>query len=367
MNSELYQSRALAVFRNSLRVGAMREQEFDQILAARSRRSMERRKTLLLPRVDIRAPFKQHPNNLDIAARHSRVQRSHFEGIASLPIHIGARVQQILNQISVSEKGGQAQRIKTIRGVSVDRFRKLLDHRPHPLQVADCAGIEDIQHAAALRENGRNPRLPVVTGQRDQRNSLRRARAYQVRLFRNQFANPRSVALLNGRSNFREIHREITIITVYPITNRRIMISFFKPRTKPYELGALETKVMDILWSRGETSVRDAVTLLPRPLAYTTVMTTLDRLFKKGLLDRSKEDRAFFYTPRFSRTEWEAKRAGDLLTNMFSGKSSNDLLISCLVDAVGSQDAALLDQLEKKIRLKRIELNQVDQKSKRNP
>ena len=140
------------------------------------------------------------------------------------------------------------------------------------------------------------------------------------------------------------------------------MINLFKLRTKPYELGALETKVMDILWSRGQTSVRDAVTLLPRPLAYTTVMTTLDRLFKKGLLDRFKEDRAFFYTPRFSRTEWEAKRAGDLLTNMFSGKSSNDLLISCLVDAVGSHDAALLDQLEKKIRLKRMELNKPEQK-----
>jgi predicted transcriptional regulator len=139
------------------------------------------------------------------------------------------------------------------------------------------------------------------------------------------------------------------------------MISLFKSHTKPYELGALETEVMDILWSRGQTCVRDAVTLLKRPLAYTTVMTTLDRLFKKGLLDRFKEDRAFFYTPRFSRTEWEAKRAGDLLTNMFSGKS-NDLLISCLVDAVGSQDAALLDQLEKKIRLKRIELNQPDRK-----
>jgi predicted transcriptional regulator len=145
------------------------------------------------------------------------------------------------------------------------------------------------------------------------------------------------------------------------------MINLFKLRTKPYELGTLETNVMEILWSRGQTSVRDAVTLLPRPLAYTTVMTTLDRLFKKGLLDRFKEDRAFFYTPRFSRTEWEAKRAGDLLTNMFNGKSSNDLLISCLVDAVGSQDAALLDQLEKKIRLKRIELNQLEQKQQRNP
>lgn len=129
---------------------------------------------------------------------------------------------------------------------------------------------------------------------------------------------------------------------------------------------------MEILWARGkscgETSVRCAVGLLPRPLAYTTVMTTLDRLFKKGLLDRRKEDRAFFYTPRFSRTEWEARRAGDLLTNMLStAESSNDMLISCLVDAVGSQDAALLDQLENKIRIKRIELQRLELKQQRNP
>ena len=151
------------------------------------------------------------------------------------------------------------------------------------------------------------------------------------------------------------------------------MIRLFKPRISPYDLGALESKVMDILWTRSdaarceETSVRDAVNLLARPLAYTTVMTTLDRLFKKGLLDRRKEDRAFFYTPRFSKIEWEAKRASDLITNMLSGKSSNDMLMSCLVDAVGSEDAALLDQLENKIRLKRVELQQLELSQKRNP
>jgi len=120
------------------------------------------------------------------------------------------------------------------------------------------------------------------------------------------------------------------------------MIQLFKLRTTPYDLGHLESKVMDILWTRGECSVRDVVDRLARPLAYTTVMTTLDRLFKKGMLDRRKEDRAFFYLANLSRNEWELRRA--------------DTLISCLVDSAGSQNAALLDNLEEKIRLKRIEL-----------
>jgi predicted transcriptional regulator len=120
------------------------------------------------------------------------------------------------------------------------------------------------------------------------------------------------------------------------------MIHLFKLRTTPYDLGHLESKVMEILWTLGESSVRDVTDKLARPLAYTTVMTTLDRLFKKGMLERRKEDRAFFYLPRLSKNEWEIKRA--------------DTLISCLVETAGSQDAGLLEDLENKIRLKRLEL-----------
>ncbi len=121
-------------------------------------------------------------------------------------------------------------------------------------------------------------------------------------------------------------------------------------------LGHLELTVMQILWDRGEANVRDVAARLNRPLAYTTVMTTLDRLFKKGLLVRRKEERAFVYSTRYSRTEWEQKRTGDLITGLFAADRSSELLISCLVDAVGSHDATLLDELERKIRLKRKEL-----------
>jgi predicted transcriptional regulator len=123
-------------------------------------------------------------------------------------------------------------------------------------------------------------------------------------------------------------------------------------------MGHLEITVMEIVWTHGESSVHDVAQQLDRPLAYTTVMTTLDRLFKKGLLDRRKADRAFLYAPRLSRAEWERKRAGDFLSTFLAGpRPSGDLLISCLVDAVSEQDAALLDELERKIRSKRKELD----------
>jgi predicted transcriptional regulator len=147
------------------------------------------------------------------------------------------------------------------------------------------------------------------------------------------------------------------------------VIRFFKNRlsrssnlSQTLALGSLELELMEILWSGGESSVRDVVPKLNRPLAYTTVMTTLDRLFKKGLLDRHKSDRAFVYSPSFSRQEWERRRAGNLVAGFLSGPNpSRELLLSCLLDAVGEHDASLLDDLEKKIRTRRKELSRQGQ------
>ena len=113
---------------------------------------------------------------------------------------------------------------------------------------------------------------------------------------------------------------------------------------------------MDVMWSDGESNVRDVAEKLGRPLAYTTVMTTLDRLFKKGMLERRKSERAFIYSPRLSRRDWERQRAGELVAGFLAGpKPSGEMLISCFLDEVG-RDATLLDELERKIKIKRREL-----------
>jgi predicted transcriptional regulator len=147
------------------------------------------------------------------------------------------------------------------------------------------------------------------------------------------------------------------------------MIRFLKNRihragnqSELLALGTLEFELMEILWLGRESSVRDVVPKLSRLLAYTTVMTTLDRLFKKGFLDRHKSDRAFVYSPSFSRLEWERRRAGNLVAGFLSGPNpSRELLLSCLLDAVGEHDAKLLDELEKKVRTRRKELLREEQ------
>ena len=56
-------------------------------------------------------------------------------------------------------------------------------------------------------------------------------------------------------------------------------------------LGSLEREVMALVWDRGEITVRDGCDRLGSTIAYTTVMTTMDRLFRKGLLTRRKAGR----------------------------------------------------------------------------
>ena len=83
-------------------------------------------------------------------------------------------------------------------------------------------------------------------------------------------------------------------------------------------------------------------------------MTTLDRLFKKGFLQREKQDRAYIYSPTLTSKQIEDERAAGLVRRFFADSEEHpDILVSCLVDAVHDYDKRLLDQLESKIRAAR--------------
>jgi predicted transcriptional regulator len=118
--------------------------------------------------------------------------------------------------------------------------------------------------------------------------------------------------------------------------------------------GHLEREVMEIVWRHEAVNVRNVQEALSRSIAYTTVMTTLDRLFKKGFVSRTREGRAFRYTALYSREQVEASVAAGLLTGFLHGGSSAARpLLSNLVDAVAEENAGLLDELEALVREKR--------------
>ena len=117
-------------------------------------------------------------------------------------------------------------------------------------------------------------------------------------------------------------------------------------------LGALETEVMDAVWREGgEMRVRDVHARFQPRLAYTTVMTTMDRLFKKGLLDRRRDGRAFVYTARVTRRQLVLDAGAGLIRGLID--SEGEPALSFLVDAVTESDRELLERLERLVREKK--------------
>ena len=117
--------------------------------------------------------------------------------------------------------------------------------------------------------------------------------------------------------------------------------------------GRLERRVLETLWRRGPSAVRDLQDSFP-DTAYTTLMTTLDRLHRKGVLDRAKEKRAFVYTPRFTREDLRAGLAERALHTLLGSDATRVRpVLSFLVDAVTRGDRDVLAELERLVRQKR--------------
>lgn len=148
------------------------------------------------------------------------------------------------------------------------------------------------------------------------------------------------------------------------------MKRIFQLRAVSSRLGPLEARVLEALWLRGHATVRDLVDDPCQDLAYTTVMTTLDRLFKKHLLSREADGRAFRYSPRFTREELHQEAAGEAFRQLLDASSSTSLPLSYLVEIVSERNAQLLDDLQRLVEAKRRELrpsesNSVETRSNR--
>jgi BlaI family transcriptional regulator, penicillinase repressor len=98
----------------------------------------------------------------------------------------------------------------------------------------------------------------------------------------------------------------------------------------------LELECLKALWSLGAANVKDVREVLTerRNLAYTTVMTVLDRLVKKGVVDRRKEGRSFVYVPLTQRDELRRLALQELLESFFDG--SREELLAYLTGAAST-------------------------------
>jgi predicted transcriptional regulator len=127
-------------------------------------------------------------------------------------------------------------------------------------------------------------------------------------------------------------------------------------------LGGLEFEVMEILWAHGWCSVRDVVPRLGRHRAHSTVVSALDRLHRKGFVDKRTGETALVYAPRFSREDWARRMVGDLVAVTQASPLPRSEVASFLVESIAGNDESLLDQLLKKIEEKRRQLEQGKQR-----
>ena len=109
-----------------------------------------------------------------------------------------------------------------------------------------------------------------------------------------------------------------------------------------------ERAILDVLWDKGEASVREVADVLSqhKPVAYTTVLTMFGVLSKKGLVTHRTEGRAFIYRPAITREDARAQALQQLLRQFFGG--SPDVLAQHLVSE-HDIDAARLAALRTKL------------------
>jgi predicted transcriptional regulator len=120
-------------------------------------------------------------------------------------------------------------------------------------------------------------------------------------------------------------------------------------------LGPLEAEIMDVVWDDQEVTVRDVHKRLSRgrPIAYTTVMTTLGRLTDKGLLRRIEDQPAHRYTAIVSREQYArstVKSVVDWLLGHFP-----DPAVAYFIDRVEKEDEDVIARLREVIDERRQE------------
>ena len=122
-------------------------------------------------------------------------------------------------------------------------------------------------------------------------------------------------------------------------------------------LGALEKDIMEVLWNRGESSVKEILDAISsdRDISYSTVITVTNRMAKKGLLKKRKVGRAYFYNPTYNREQFFDVVSKKMIEGV-SGFSFQSAMVH-FVDYMAQADPAKMEYFSKLIESKRKKHN----------
>lgn len=118
--------------------------------------------------------------------------------------------------------------------------------------------------------------------------------------------------------------------------------------------GELEARLMDAVWALEEASVQEVIDHLGGTLNYKTTMTVLNRLVGKGVLQRRKVGKAFFYSATASRDELLAGVFDRMVRGMFNGEF-RQIALAQMIETAQTVDPQILDDLSRLIQQRKNE------------
>lgn len=115
---------------------------------------------------------------------------------------------------------------------------------------------------------------------------------------------------------------------------------------KPLLLGGLELEVLEYLWAIGEASAKGVHGHMKdtRQNSLNTVQSTLDRLYKKAILERRKVAHSFLYKPSCNRTEILTRKISDLAVELSGGETK--AVLAAFVEFTSRLDESKIGELE---------------------
>lgn len=123
-----------------------------------------------------------------------------------------------------------------------------------------------------------------------------------------------------------------------------------------HAIGELELRILELMWHYKSIDAKGVCTYLHKDdIKLSTAQTTLERLYKKKLVSRIKEGRAYIYEPKLSRAELMARLVGNVISTLHDGSAES--ILSSFVSIAEKMNTESLDRLEQLVasRKKRLQ------------
>lgn len=115
--------------------------------------------------------------------------------------------------------------------------------------------------------------------------------------------------------------------------------------------GPLEAKVMDVIWSRLKAvTIKEVNAKISedKPMSFNTIMTVMNRLVDKGILQKKLQGKSYVYSPVLTKEQFLEEQSKELSYDLV--KEFGSRAVAHMIDAMEQVDPDLLDQLEKQIK-----------------